>query len=171
MANEDFDPFGEKQKSPAMSWLDATPGDVQHIDVREPAKVLQQHDFDTDQPAYWTNDDGTQGKPKMAGVLNGTDIDGNPISLWAPIPGDLQVKLVEAQKALGRQIGGGTTVDRVSVRFDGKVPAKNSKFKKNTFTVKITPQGAKPAAPGTDPWAPDAPALTGAPPVTDEPPF
>lgn len=167
MSNDDFDPFGEKIKTPALSFKDELAGTVKWLDVSEPAKVLQQRDFDTEELAYWPNQDGTQGKPKMAGVLNGVDENGEPVSLWAPIPGDLQAKLVEAQKALGRQIGGGNTVDRVTVRFDGKVPAKNPKFKKNTFSVKVEAKGPKPVAAADDPWASE-PA---APPFDDSPPF
>lgn len=159
MTDEDRDPFDEAEKSPAMSWKDVPIGTVQTIDVSEPCRSVQQRDYDTGEPDFWRESDGSKGKPKMAAVFNGVTPDGEPISLWCPIPSDAFSKVGAAQKALGRRIGTGPNIDRIHVKLTGRPPAKNPKYTKNVVDVKIVDGGPKVAAaqPADDPFGDDAP--------------
>jgi len=94
------------------------------------------------------NKDGSQGKPKMAAVLTGTNVEtGERASLWAPIPSDLQAKLSEAQKRdlAGRRIDEG---DEIAVKLTAREPSGKGN-PKNVHAVKVT--AAKPA-PQSDPF-------------------
>lgn len=174
MSFDDTDPLATGDKSPAVSFKDAPLGAVHYIDVTEPGKSIQQINFDTEQPDYWPdNADGSKGKPKMAAVYNGTDENGEPRSLWAPIPSDLQAKLAAAQTTFGKRIGTSGNVERISVQLVNRVPAKNPKYNKSVYNVKIETIGAAPKPvepdPMGDPWASTPAAAT--PPFADEPPF
>ena len=163
MSYDENDPFAGADKSPAISFADQPVDTVHHIDVSEPARKVQQRNFDTDEPDFWPpNKDGSPGKPKYAAVYNGVDENGENRSLWAPIPSDLFAKLSkheEAYRAKGAPIGGGNTVERISVKLTGRVPAKNPKYNKNTYATKVESIGPKVAdtAPEADPFASDEP--------------
>lgn len=162
------DPLGNAG-APSMSFDGVAEGTVKTIDVSEPGEQVQQRVFGTGDLAFWPpNNDGSPGKPKMAVVYNGADENGEDIALWVPLPSDLKAKVVAAQTAYGRQIGTGSTVDRVYVKFTGTAPGKTPGYKKNVYAVKIedtgqSKQASKPDPIGEDPWA--------AAPAGDEPPF
>lgn len=172
------DPFAQPDKAPAVSFKDQPIGTVRHLDVSEPARSVQQRDFDTDEPAFWPdNTDGSKGKPKMAAVYNGLDENGEQCSLWCPIPSDLFAKMTVHEKAFrakGAPIGGGPNVERIYVKLENRVPAKNPKFNKSIYATKVETVGPKPAqqAAESDPWASNGqaePASGGG--FSDEPPF
>lgn len=176
MSEEYDDPFAQHDKAPAMSFADQPLKTVHTIDVSEPARAVQQTDYESRQPAFWENRDGTLGKPKMAAVYNGVDKDGKPLSLWAPIPGDLFEKLGKWEKAYrekGAPIGGGNTVDRIHVQLFDRVPGKKV-GKKSIYNVKVESIGPKATpAPVDDPWASSEPSTSSSTSAgfADEPPF
>lgn len=146
--HDEHDPLAGTDSAPSVSFKDDEPGVVKRLVADGPAEAVQQTVFGTEGvKAFWTNKDGSQGKPKMAAVITGTDDDGERRSLWAPIPSDLQSKLSEAQKRdlPGRRIDAG---DVVIVKLTGREPSGKGN-PKNVFAVKITP--AKPA-PQADPF-------------------
>lgn len=156
--SDDFDPL-ENESAPSISFKDAPIGTTHYIDVTEPCDFVQCRDFDTDEPATWPD-----GKAKMAAVFKGPDENGELRSLWCEKPSDLLSKMQAAQKTLGRRIGTGDMIDRVHVKLDDRVPAKNPKFTKKVHAVAITHPGPKVTKPaGADPLA-DSP-------FGDEPPF
>ncbi|HET8581745.1 MAG TPA: hypothetical protein VFL65_00725 [Jatrophihabitans sp.] len=154
---EDYDPLADAEKAPALSFKNAAVGTVQTIDVVEPCKLVQQRDFDTDEPATWPD-----GNPKMAAVFNGTDAHGDKVSLWCPKPSSMFSAVADAQKALGRRIAGGDTVDRIHVKFEKEEPPKSAKHSpRKIYKAKVEPLGPKVAeAPAADPFGDD-----------DQPPF
>lgn len=181
MTTPNDDPFTGGDKAPAMSFKDAPIGTTHTIDVSEAAKHVQQRNFDTDQPDFWPpNSDGSPGKPKMAAVYNGVDGNGEPISLWCPNPSDLFAKMKAHEveyRAKGAAIGAGKTIERIHVRLQDRVPAKNPKYMKSIYLTKVESIGPKVTAPAGDPFGgqPAEPDPWSAPPaapvITDEPPF
>nr|QOL00351.1 hypothetical protein [uncultured organism] len=169
------DPLSGSQSAPALSFADVAPGTVRQIDVSEPGTQVQSRVYQPDGNgplAYWPdNADGSKGKPKMSAVYNGVDETGEPRSLWAPLPSDLASKLADAQKTYGRQIGAGSTVDRIFVKLLRKEQGKAGM--KNVYAVKIEdtgkPKTSQPDALGSsDPWS-SSPAASDS--FGDEPPF
>lgn len=164
----DDDPFATPDKAPAMSFKNTPDGTVKYIDVSEPARLVQTIDFDTSEPAFWPANPGQEPKPKMAAVLNGVGEDGEPLSLWCEKPSDLFSKVGAAQKELGRKIGDGHT-DRIFVKVEKRVPAKNPKHEKKIHAVKIQSLGKVAAAAGPDPFADNSGAAASS--FDDTPPF
>lgn len=192
MTAPDRDPFASSESAPAMSFKDVPDKTVFRMIADGPSKMLQQRVFGSDgELAFWPGKNGQPGNPKMAAVVNGTAKgrvgvsvnaggiveDGEPISLWAAIPGDLCSKVNDAQKAVkpGYRIKAG---DEIAVMIDHREPSGKGN-PKSVYAVKITP--GEPAAAssdpfggnGGDPWS-NGPAATPAatqPAFSDEPPF
>lgn len=159
MTAPERDPFAGSDSAPAISFKDQPPGTVHRIIADGPAKMLQQRVFGSDgELAFWPGKNGQPGNPKMAAVVNGTDpTTGEPCSLWAPIPSDMQAKVLEAQKSQGAgyRIKAG---DEIAVKLIERVPSGKGS-PKSVYAVKITPGAApKPAQAdpfgngGGDPW-------------------
>jgi hypothetical protein len=120
MSNEN--PFADGEGAPSLSFKDAPVGTSYTGIITEAPKVVQARNFDDGKPAFY--DDGN---PKKTIVTN-LDVDGEPRSLWAPIPSALKTALIDAQKAAGVfetgfEVGGTLTVTLV-----GEKPNENSRL-------------------------------------------
>lgn len=121
----DIDPLAELVKVPSLSFKEKPVGTAYTGIVVSLPKWAQTTDFATGKPAFWKNEDGTQGAKKMAIVLRLRLIDDEKeYSLWAPKPSSMLTALVEAQTAFGRRIEIGGTL---TVTFSGTEKAKNPK--------------------------------------------
>jgi hypothetical protein len=138
MTMTDIDPFADK--APAVSFKDAKVGTVVTIKVTSPAKLVQQRDFKTKEPATWPD-----GNPKMAAVING-EVNGEPRSLWAPKPSAMYVAIAAAQKEAGKRIDAG---DTLAVKFTGTKPTDGDPQK--LYAAKLTPGTPPPI--GDDPFS------------------
>ena len=160
------DPFGNDSR-PAVTWKDKNPGDSVTLIVDEPAKLVQQTDFESGEPAFWpANADGTR-NPKMAAVVEAHTPAGEEVSLWAPVPSSLQAAIRDAQKAAGAQVAKGGTL--VVTLVERKPNAKNPRLNpQNIFAATYRTPDAfaePPAAPAQQavtapPAPPAAPATT-----------
>jgi len=177
--NADYDPLSAALKRPAVSWKDVPVNTVKKLAVESISREAQTTVFGSNPPklAFWDPKPGeAQGNPKMAAVFDVTE-DGEPKSLWAPIPSSMLTALAEAQQAAGQRIGpGGTLEIYIAQQVD-----KGKGNPQNVFKAKYTPapagfgqpdpvaastpaQPSQPATPASDPWS--TPAQP-----SDEPPF
>ncbi len=150
---DERDPFAGSESAPAISFKDAADGTIKTIIADGPAKQLQQRVFGTDgELAFWPAKNGVPGNPKMAAVVSGVDLNGEPVSLWAALPGDLASKIAAAQNGVAPKyrIKDG---DRIDVKLVTREPSGKGN-PKSVFAVKITP-GAPPAQ--SDPFGDDKP--------------
>jgi len=116
----DDDPFSGEMV-PSLSFRDAPQGTRYVGTIVKRARLQQQRDFESGQPAHW--DDGN---PKMAAVIE-LDINGEVFGLWAPKPSAMFAALVQAQ----RDANAGTMVEGgvLAVEFIGTEPnRKNPKL-------------------------------------------
>lgn len=125
------DPFANV-KVPSISFKDQPIGTSWKGRVTSLPTMAQTIDFTTNKPAYWKNEDGTQGGPKMAAVfqiqvLDGPDPEavGEIRSVWAAKPSSLFTAVAEAQQKFGRRIEVGGVIEITHVR--NEKPA-NPKF-------------------------------------------
>ncbi len=137
---QEYDPFEDREKVPAIGFKNEPIGTVKSIDTSEPCNVVQKRVFGTPDLDWWENKDGSR-SPKQAAVFNGVDANGEKVSLWCDMPSDLFTRVKEAQKTLGRRIGTGGNVDRIYVKLTGRVAAKNTAYEKNTYAVKVEQVG------------------------------
>lgn len=200
--SDDFDPF-DQGGTPAVSWTTVEDPDVimpvgtkRFFEALENADWVQQHDFDTKEPAFWPLKDGeTEKKPKMAAVVQvieheglGADSPEKPHqhkgdleqALWAGkaakgATGALFNQIAAAQKAAKGKIGPRTLI-QVELVDKKKDPAQPSKRAQNVFEAKVAlnyyPARTKAAPAEDDPFsgggsANDQPADGG----SEEPPF
>lgn len=96
---------------PSLSFKDAVVGTTYSGVITKRARLLQQRDFDTQQPATWED-----GNPKMAVVID-LLIGDEKYALWAPKPSAMFAALIDAQKAAGA----GTMVEGgvLHIKFTG----------------------------------------------------
>lgn len=158
MTNED--PFAGADKAPSLTFKGSPVGTVQTLAVSDYAKLVQSIDLDTDQPAVWPD-----GNPKMCAVINGTNEQGEPRSIWASKPSSLFSAIADAQTAVekGYRVKPG---DTIAIKFVSEdPPAKKAWSPKRNFAAKITVGVAPPPAASEDPWATsDSPATSEEPP-------
>jgi hypothetical protein len=157
---QDYDPLEGTEKRPSVSFRDAAVGTTKVLEVQSFSRSAQTTDFDTGKPAFWKNDDGTQGNPKMAVVFDVEDTQtGEALALWCPLPSSMKTAVLAAQKASGARISPGGTLKVTLERLEPNKDRKKApqKIYKATYT---------PPAPGAG--EPDA--LAGSAP-SDEPPF
>jgi hypothetical protein len=196
--SEDFDPF-DQGGTPAVSWTTAEDPDVivpvgtkRYFEALGKADWVQQHDFDTKEPAFWPLKPGeTEKTPKMAAVVQVIEHDGigadAPVkphqhkdaeeqALWAGkaakgATGALFNQLAAAQKAAKGRIDARTLI-YVELVDKKKDPAQPSKRAQNIFEARIAlnyyPERAKTEAPQDDPFSSGTPVSE---PPADEPPF
>lgn len=88
------DPFANR-KLPAVSFHEKPVGTEIRFRVTKPATMVQQRDYDTDEPKFWPD-----GNPRMAAVFQGV-VNGEDMSLWVPKPSSLFTAVTEAQHATG----------------------------------------------------------------------
>jgi len=165
-APPEHDPLLGAEKRPAVSFKDLPVGTVKELEVESYSREAQTTVFGSNPPklAFWPgNSPGEQGNPKMAAVFDVLE-NGEPKSLWAPIPSSLRTALAKAQGDAGARIGPGGKlfVKLVEKKESGKGNPQS------IFAAKYEP-GAPPAPKndpvGGDPWS------TPATPPSDEPPF
>lgn len=199
--SDDFDPF-DQGGTPAVSWTTVEDPDVimekgtkRYFEALELADWVQQHDFDTKEPAFWPLKPGeTEKKPKMAAVIPvieheglGADSPEKPHqhkgdleqALWAGkaakgATGALFNQLAAAQKAAGGRIAPRTLI-QVELVDKKKDPAQPSKRAQNVFEAKVAlnyyPARTKAEAPQDDPFSGGGQSAPADEPVGDEPPF
>lgn len=136
------DPFasfgGSDEKTPSVSWKNATPGTTVAIHVTEWPEQVQTTDYDTGLPEFWEPKNGeTQGNPKMAIVITGT-VGNETRALWVRrYPPNLWNAVVKAQKDAGTLIGPGGTL---TVTTQGEAPSREgSRFQARLFTAAYKP--------------------------------
>lgn len=163
MTYENDDPFAGHDRRPAVSFKDQPIGTTVRLIVDEPPKRVQARDYQTGEPAFWTNRDGT--KSEKWTVVTGGHVNGEPRSLWAPDPSQLFAAIREAQKSAGARIaeGGTLTVTLTERRAN---PDKPRNAPQNIYAVTYTPPAAADpfadqAPPATPPVPPAQPAATG----------
>lgn len=146
MSYDNDDPFAGGSKSPSVSWKGVPIGTTVKLVVDEAPKKVQARDYSTGEPAFWENKDGTK-SPKMTVVTTGT-VDGEPRSVWAPIPSQIFQAIADAQRAAGAKIkpGGVLTVTLTERRVN---PDKPRNEPQNIFEVTYA---------DADPFASQAPA-------------
>lgn len=178
--DNDRDPFAGGDSVPALSFKDEPIGTVKTITVTEPAKMLHSRDYDSGDLAYWDKDKRGKivthdtGQPVMAAVVNGTDANGDEVSVWARKPSSLFTAIKDAQAAVkpGYRLKAG---DKLHIKFSGEEPPKSGRGNnRKLYVAKIEPAPEPPPADafGDDPWS-SAPSSPAAPPAQlgDEPPF
>jgi hypothetical protein len=75
------DPFASGESTPAVSWKDVPVGTVKELEVTGPVEIVQERVFGSTELRYWTEKDGSQGKPRNAAVIPVIE-DGEPKALW-----------------------------------------------------------------------------------------
>lgn len=167
------DPLLGADKRPAVSWKDVPVNQVKRLEVESYSREAQTTVFGSNPPqlAFWPgNTPGERGNPKMAVVYDVLE-EGEPKSLWAPIPGALRTALAEAQSAAGQRIGpGGTLEVYISSKKDTGKGNPQSLYKAK-YTPGIAAPAADPLAGGGTPAAATDPWSTPSTPAADEPPF
>lgn len=156
-----FDPLATQESTPAVTFADANGNDcpvgaVVSLEITEPGQQVQERDFDTKEPKFWSNKDGSQGNPRMAAVFTGEVVrddvgrntggeSENKRSLWASIPSNLLEALQKAQKEAGVQIGVGNG-GILHVRYDGRGEHRSAARahlpKPKTYTAVYQPHAA-----------------------------
>lgn len=113
----DDDPLSY-EKVPSLSFRDAQVGTTYRGTIVKRARLLQQRDFESQQPKTWPD-----GNPCMAAVIH-LEIQGEIYAIWAPKPSAMFAALVAAQKEAGAgpMVEGGT----LHVRFEGTEPNKKN---------------------------------------------
>jgi hypothetical protein len=170
MTSPDYDPFGEGVSTPAISFKDQPLGTVRSIIVGEYAEKVQSRDFETSEAAFWKD-----GNPKYSAVLKGTDLDGEPLSLWADMPSSMLTAVREAQEAISKGYRA-KPGDRIDVQHHADKPNENPRLNaQKLYRAKITVDFQPPAPKTADPWASEPAQSASAPASTagfaDEPPF
>jgi len=165
MSYDDNDPFAGGDKRPSLSFKDLPIGTTFRLVVDEPPKKVHKRDYQTGEPAYWTNKDGT--KSEKWTVVTGGHVDGDPRSVWADVPSQLFSAIAEAQKAVGKRIaaGGVLTITLTERRINPEKPrnapqnihavtyappAASDPFSDPAPTTAVTAPPAPPAAPATN---------------------
>jgi hypothetical protein len=173
---DDYDPLAETDRAPAISWADLPDGTVQTLDVSTPCSTIHKKDYDSGEYLYWQPKGrptaNVTDKPVQQMIFNGLDKNGEAAALFVTIKGEqLFFKLAEAQKAYGKRIGAGDTVDRISIKLTGRTNAEGKK--QNQFVVKVSEAGKKQKPVEADPFDSDpwGDTQTPAAPAGDEPPF
>jgi hypothetical protein len=162
------DPFATLdvgEKTPSVSWGEATPGTSVVIHVTEWPEQVQTTDFNTGEPEFWPPKNGeTQGNPKMAVVITGT-VNGETRALWVRrYPPNLWNAVTEAQKRAHARIEPGSTL---TVTTQGTEPAREgSRFQARTFTAHLEMADAFATDAFGDPVA--VPQPVAAPPARDD---
>ena len=147
------DPFSGGEKIPSLSWRNLPHGSTFTLEILEPAKKLQERDFDTGKPKYW-DDERTQ--PVWSAVVNvlvqaGPHSVGEQRSIWATIISNMFVALKKAQQEAGAPfLPGGV----LHLRLKGEEPHKDTK--KNP--IKLYEAKYTPPAPGADVFGDTTPA-------------
>jgi hypothetical protein len=154
------DPFSGGEKVPSLSWNKLPHGSVFTLEILEPAKKLQERDFNTGKPKFW-DDDRTQ--PVHAAVINvlvktGPHSVGELRSIWATIPSNMYIALKDAQKQAGAPFSPGGTL---RIRLKGEEPHRDP----NKHAIKQYEAKYEPPAAGTDVWG-ETPATPAAQPAT-----
>lgn len=150
MTNPDLDPFAGSTSAPSLSFKDAAVGTVRTITVTEGAKLVQSRDFNTGEPAFWPAKPGETPNPKMSAVINGTDEEGEEVSVWAQKPSSMFAAIADAQKAVkpGYRLKPG---DTLAIKLTGEKPNPDKKkHPQKLYAAKITP------APEADAFGDDA---------------
>lgn len=107
------DPFAGGTSTPSLSFKDRPVGTSYTGVVVEIPKLVQARDFESGEPAYWSD-----GNPKMT-VVTRLRVDGEERSLWAPKPSALFASIAAAQQAAGSTIAVGGTL---TVTYTGDKP-------------------------------------------------
>lgn len=161
MSYDDNDPFAGGDKRPSLSFKDLPIGTTFRLVVDEPPKKVHKRDYQTGEPAYWTNKDGT--KSEKWTVVTGGHVDGEPRSVWADVPSQLFSAIAEAQKAAGKRIAeGGVLVITLTERRIN--PEKPRNAPQNIHAVTYTPPAS------ADPFSDQAPTPPAQPAVSAPPP-
>lgn len=153
----DRDPFAENESAPAVSFKDSPIGTVRTITVTEPANMAQGSEFGTGDKLYWVP--GQRGKksttpsdqPVMCAVVNGTDENGEPCTVWAQKPSSMYSAIAAAQKSIkaGYRLKPG---DKLHIRLTNREDSGKGN-PRNVFAAKIEPAPEPDAFGGdSDPW-------------------
>lgn len=114
MSAQPIDPFAGGDTVPSISFKDAPVGTVYAGTVTEAPSIIQARDYETGQPAFWSD-----GNPKMTVVTKLALTTGEERSLWAPKPSSMFAAIADAQKMAGALIAIG---GRLTVTFSGEKP-------------------------------------------------
>ncbi len=163
----EHDPLLGAEKRPAVSFKDLPVGTVKTLEVESFSREAQTTVYGSNPPrlAFWPgNTPGEQGNPKMAVVFDVLE-NGEPKSLWAPIPSSLRFALAKAQTEAGKRIGpGGTLRVRLAQQKEsGKGNPQNIYEAKYEAAPEPDPLAGGTAS--SDPWG--TPTTT----ASEEPPF
>lgn len=146
----DPDPLAGGVSRPSVSFKDKPVGTVIEGEVTEAPKLVDARDFETGELAKWP--DGNQKKTIVVGLL----VDGEEVSLWAPVPSAMKAALFEAQGKAGKGVRI-TEGGKLAVKFVGEKPnAKNPRLNAQKLYAAIYTPPVAPD-PVADPFGESAP--------------